>query len=70
MKIGDICAMMIAGRTETMKVPKIYKALECIMECGSVLALYCRSRTEFPSCKRVKEVKSAMKTWTKRRVKM
>ena len=45
-----------------MNVPKIYKALECIKVGICVLALYCRSRTEFPSCRRVKDVKSAMKT--------
>ena len=71
MKTGDICATMIAGRTETMiYVPKICDALEYIRVRACALALYCRSRTEFPSCKRVNEVKRATKTWTKSRVKM
>jgi hypothetical protein len=62
MKIGDICAMIIAGRTETMNAPKIYKELEYARAGNCVLTLYCRSRTEFPSCRRVKDVKRAMKT--------
>lgn len=70
MKIGDICVMMIEGRIETINMPKIYNELECVRMGFCVLALYCRSRTEFPSCKRVNEMKRAMKTWTKSRVKI